>query len=200
VALIELAQRKSDLKSFFHLTRKLAGKNFRQQGVGVRLKSGKYARTEREKLERWLEHFRELFNRPPPLNPISIERSLLPSSEETVNMGPITLDEVRQAIAGMRSGKAPGVDGITAELLKSGGERLVECIRDICQRVFNGEEPPLDWRSGILAVLPKKNADQTDCTNSRGITLLSVPGKVFTRVLLGRILRILDSRLRENQS
>jgi len=37
---------------------------------------------------------------------------------------------------------------------------------------------PSDWKIGIIIPLPKKG-DLTDCINWRGITLLSVPGKVF---------------------
>jgi len=35
-----------------------------------------------------------------------------------------------------------------------------------------------DWRNGVIIPLPKKG-DMADCNNWRGITLLSVPGKVF---------------------
>ena len=44
-----------------------------------------------------------------------------------------------------------------------------------------------------------KKGDRKECGNSRGISLLSVPGKVLTRVILNRIGKIIDERLRENQ-
>jgi len=53
---------------------------------------------------------------------------------------------------------------------------------------------PSEWRNGIIIPLPKKG-DLTDCINWRVITLLSVPGKVFSSVLLGRIKNAIDSQL-----
>ena len=45
---------------------------------------------------------------------------------------------------------------------------------------------PNDWKHGHLIKLPKKG-NLKECSNWRGITLLSVPGKVFSRILLERI-------------
>ena len=45
---------------------------------------------------------------------------------------------------------------------------------------------PNDWKHGHLIKLPKKGKLK-ECSNWRGITLLSVPGKVFSRILLERI-------------
>ena len=40
---------------------------------------------------------------------------------------------------------------------------------------------------------------QLECGNARGISLLSVPGKVMTRVILNRIGKIIEEKLRDNQ-
>jgi len=47
-------------------------------------------------------------------------------------------------------------------------------------------EMPNDWKHGHQIKLPKKE-NLKECSNWRGITLLSVPGKVFSRILLERI-------------
>ena len=47
--------------------------------------------------------------------------------------------------------------------------------------------------------IPKKG-DTTECTNWRGITLLSVVSKVFTRINLTRIQQAVDRRLRREQA
>src|SRR5262249_32602748 len=44
-----------------------------------------------------------------------------------------------------------------------------------------------------------KKGDKQECNNSRRISLLSVPGKVFTRVILNRIVDRVDEALRDNQ-
>jgi hypothetical protein len=58
---------------------------------------------------------------------------------------------------------------------------------------------PNDWRSGLLVKLPKKG-DTANCDNWRGITLLSVPSKVLTRVLLNRIKQHVNLRFRKEQA
>ena len=47
--------------------------------------------------------------------------------------------------------------------------------------------------------MPKKG-DLSNCANYRGITLLSVPGKVFSRILLNRIKDAVDPKLRDQQA
>ena len=47
------------------------------------------------------------------------------------------------------------------------------------------EEVSDDWQKGIIIKLPKKDLSQ--CGNWRDICLLSIPGKVFYRVLLHRV-------------
>jgi hypothetical protein len=47
--------------------------------------------------------------------------------------------------------------------------------------------------------LPKKG-DPRMCDNWRGITLLSIPGKVFCRILLNRIEKAIDIKLRQEQA
>ena len=47
--------------------------------------------------------------------------------------------------------------------------------------------------------LPKKG-DLRDCSNYRGIMLLSVPGKVLNRVILDRVKDAVDPQLRDQQA
>ena len=75
----------------------------------------------------------------------------------------------------------------------------VDILHDLFIKVWNNEEFPADWREGHLVKLPKKG-DLSNCSNYRGITLLSIPGKVFNRVLLERIKEVTDNKLRENQA
>ena len=48
-------------------------------------------------------------------------------------------DEVREAIVQLKNDKAPGNDGITAELLKLGGETIVEEMTRIVGRIWQTE-------------------------------------------------------------
>ena len=59
---------------------------------------------------------------------------------------------------------------------------------------------PSEWRDSIIVSLCKGKGPKTKCSNYRPVTLLSVPGKVFTHVLLSRIQPLLESALRPQQS
>ena len=65
--------------------------------------------------------------------------------------------------------------------------------------MWNEEKVPEEWRDGLIVKLPKRG-DLSQCTNWRGITLISVPAKVFSRVLAHRISAGVDSTLREEQA
>ena len=46
---------------------------------------------------------------------------------------------------------------------------------------------PTDWKRGLVVPLWKWKGDRQDCYNYRGVMLLSVPGKVFARIILDRV-------------
>ena len=61
------------------------------------------------------------------------------------------------------------------------------------------EVVPNDWKIGDLIKIPKKG-DIRSCDNYRGISLLSVPGKVLNRVVLERLWVAVDPNLRKKSS
>ena len=60
---------------------------------------------------------------------------------------------------------------------------------------------PMKWREGLIVSLFKKG-DKEDPGNYRGITLLSVVGKVFCKILNDRLVQYLDktSKIHEGQA
>ena len=86
---------------------------------------------EPEILKRWTEYCSELYN-----NTISIELEILNVPPATDNDNyPILLTEVEAAIHSLQKGKAAGVDNIPAELVKAGGETIVNVLLDICNKI-----------------------------------------------------------------
>ena len=63
---------------------------------------------------------------------------------------------------------------------------LAEMLYGLFDKIWEEEEIPLEWKEGHLIKIPKKR-DRGLCSNYRGITLLSVPGKVLNRVILERL-------------
>ena len=69
---------------------------------------------------------------------------------------PITHDEVKRAINSLKNGKATRIDGIQAELIKAGGETMVATLTELCNKVWNTETVPANWKDSVIVPLPKK--------------------------------------------
>nr|KAG5698578.1 hypothetical protein BaRGS_027089 [Batillaria attramentaria] len=99
----------------------------------------------------------------------------------------------------LRNGKAAGPDEIPAEAIKADTETAVNMLHSLFSKIWEKEEVPAQWKEGIVIKLPKKG-DHRDCSNYRGIMLLSVPGKVLNRILLERMREEVDPMLRDQQA
>ena len=55
---------------------------------------------------------------------------------------PPTIEEVAAAVSEMRNGKAPGSDGIPAEIYKHGGDALLCRLHALFKIVWQDEEVP----------------------------------------------------------
>ena len=100
----------------------------------------------------------------------------------------------------LKNNRAPGICKITSEMLKGGGNNIIRWLTHIINEVWHSENLPEDWTRGIILLFWKKKGDKLVCSNHRGITLLSIPGKVFTRVLLSRSLPAIRCYRRPQQA
>nr|KAG5704722.1 hypothetical protein BaRGS_005178 [Batillaria attramentaria] len=107
--------------------------------------------------------------------------------------------EIIKAIKSLKSGKAAGPDGIPPEALKADIQTSTDMLHPLLRKIWESESVPQDWKKGHLVKLPKKG-DLSSCSNWRGIMLLSIPGKVLTRIILERLKTALDKTLREEQA
>ncbi|VDP44279.1 unnamed protein product [Schistosoma margrebowiei] len=103
------------------------------------------------------------------------------------------------AVRLIKNEKATGPDNIPAEALKSDIEATTKMLYLLFKKIWEEEQVPMDWKEGHLVKIPKKK-DLNKCENYRGITLLSIPGKVFNRVLLNRMKDAVDAQLRDQQA
>ena len=101
-------------------------------------------------------------------------------------MREITIEEVKRALNETKGGKAPGMDGVRMKMLKEGGVTVLEWLVRlfIC---FMLSIVPVDWVIACMVTLHKGKGDMYECSNFRGISLLSVVGKMYGRVLINRI-------------
>ena len=77
------------------------------------------------------------------------------------------------------------------ELLKYGSSGMVCLLEQLFSVVWHEETVPSQWGEGLIVNLFKKG-DREDPGNYRGITLLSVVGKVFCKVLNNILVHCID--------
>ena len=134
--------------------------------------------TEQIQAKRWAEHFTEVLNTEAPT--ITADPPA-PNDDLDIATGVPTLQEVTHAIKQMKTGKSPAIDNICIELLKTDVITAGNVFTDLFSDIWTANEIPRDWNKGLIVKIPKKG-DLQNCDNWRGITLLSMPGKIFCRV------------------
>ena len=98
----------------------------------------------------------------------------------------ISLEEVETTIRRVKTGKSPGIDGIYGEMLKNGGYWMKVSLCYLFNAVFDSQDIPQDWQNGLIVPL-FKDGDREVATNYRGITLLSIVGKLFASIIERRL-------------
>ena len=73
---------------------------------------------------------------------------------------------------------------ITGEMLKGGGNNVVDWIWRLCNMAFESGVMTEDWKSAMIVPLYKGKGERTKCKNYRGISLLSMVGKIYRGILV----------------
>ena len=68
---------------------------------------------------------------------------------------PIERAEVEVRVGKLKNGKATGKDEITEEMIKGGGDRVVDWIWRLCNMAFQSGIVPEDWRYAVIIPLYK---------------------------------------------
>ena len=119
--------------------------------------------------------------------------------EEGEGDSPITLEEVEKAIKLSKNGRAAGSSGIPNELVKAGGVVVAEGLREVFQQCWKEEKTPKQIKKGLICPI-YKDGDARDPNNYRGITVTSAVGKLYGRVILGRVQGWCEEWLGEEQA
>ena len=149
----------------------------------VKGRDGTVLRREEDIQVRWKEYFEGLLNEE---NPRRFQEDGLPNMAVTRK---VERAEVKNALSKMKNGKAAGPDEIPAEAWKALGDEGVDLLCDLMEKLYDQEVIPKEWRSSITVPIFKGKGDVQDCSNYRGIKLISHTMKLWERVI--------DSRLRE---
>ena len=112
-------------------------------------KQGKPLAEEQAIVNRWTEYCQELYNHPinPDIN--VLQRNSMDQDDDL----PILKDEVINAIKSLKDGKSPGNDNLPSELLKNGGDAIVNVFTELCQKSWSMKKWPAQWTSGNVKTI-----------------------------------------------
>jgi hypothetical protein len=106
--------------------------------------------------------------------------------------------KVKIATEKLKRCKSSGIDQIPAELIQAGGNTLRSEIHKLINRMWNKEELPEQWMESIIVPNYKKG-NKTDCSNYRGISLLSTSYKILSNILLSWFTPYVDEIIGDHQ-
>ena len=192
---MEAAQARNDSHELFKKVRKLAGEKEKIQPA-AKNKEGVLKTAPGDVLDCWKEHFSTHLNTEFPRDTNTLRNIPEPPTENQTS--PFTIEEVKAAIKALKNNKATGFDNIAAETLKAGGPAMAQILLKIINTAFTQGKTPVEWSKGLITPVHKKG-DKLDPANYRAITLLSVPAKVFCRMVLSRIQGTIEEHLSEEQ-
>ena len=147
--------------------------------------------------DRWAEHFSALLDKPSTADPTALEQVPQQPALNDLDLPP-AMDEISKAIKQTHSGRASNKDGIPTEICKAAGPRAMEVFLDIIQRIWD-QKMPEDFCDALIVALYKSKGSKADCGNYRGISLLSIAGKIFARIILNRLIAVSEANLPEAQ-
>lgn len=145
-----------------------------------------------EKYKRSETNFNKISEFLEDIQPLSKEKTL-------ALLGEITKEEVKIAIKQLSVNKSPGPDGLSAELYLL----LFEPILITLTAAFNEgiKEGRLSdsFYQGVMTMLHKKG-DRRNLDNYRHLTLMNTDYKILAKVIMNRLMNILDQIIEQEQT
>jgi len=105
-----------------------------------------------------------------------------------------TPDEVLEAIRGLKVSKATGPNGLPNRALKHLPNREVSLLARIFNAVLRTHYLPPTWKHARVISILKPGKDPALPSSYRPICLLETIGKLFEKILLIRILHVVNER------
>jgi len=116
----------------------------------------------KERAEIWKEYFDKSLNMEEP-------RELIKKGNKEigeVEVEELTIEDVKKPIRKLKNNKAAGTDGIHPELIKYGGDKLLNRMYDLVRQIWEEERIPEEWKETITVPIHKRG-DRDRCENYR---------------------------------
>ena len=179
-----------DMKTFFKGLDAVYGPKIKVSS-SIKTKDGQVLTEPASVLERWAEHFESVLNQSSTFDMTLLEE--IPQWDTNVELNALpNLDEVLKSIKQLSCGKAPGEDGIPPEVYKHGGKCIAERLLDLYTLMWEHGSVIQNFKDASLVHIYKRKGDRLCCDNHRGISLLSIAGKILARIILNRLIKHIE--------
>lgn len=105
----------------------------------------------------------------------------------------LTLNELKRAIAGTKQ-TSPGRDEICYEMIKHLSDPSLIVILNLYNKVWNSGKLPMEWKHGVIIPVAKPGKDHTQPINYRPIALTSNICKIMERMVMSRLVYVIERR------
>ena len=104
----------------------------------------------------------------------------------------ITTADVREAIASTKKGTSPGPSGITTDMLADLGDAALEHVAELFDQCLREGHIPDEMNCALMTLLPKTSEGLSNLSKTRPIALMEILTKVYERIIMGRIVKVLE--------
>ncbi|XP_055623323.1 uncharacterized protein LOC129766750 [Toxorhynchites rutilus septentrionalis] len=164
------------IRLLYDISRRLSGVRMNTK-MALKDRTGQLLTDRTDQLKRWAEHFEQHFRVSNAGNQENQQR-LAPVVRRINRVNSDAMSEIEVVIKNMKSSRAPGIDCISAEMLKADTALSAQMMHRLFSNIWETATYPVDWMPGVLVKVPKKG-DPIECGNWRGITLLCVTLEVL---------------------
>ena len=114
--------------------------------------------------------------------------------------GPLTVDQLEEALFSMKVSTSPGPDGFTVPFYKTFWSELKGLILHALLEMFNKGAMSDNFKESVTILIPKKDQDKRQMDSLRPISLLNVAYKILTKSLARRLDMVMREIIDEDQT
>lgn len=166
-----------------------------RRNVAIKDNNGVWCRSNEDKVEAFAQHLYTVFQPNPDGDRMDEEISnfLDAPCQMSLPISHISTIEVELEIKNTNSKKSPGYDKIDGKTLKTLPQKCIQLLTRIYNAMLRLDHYPTQWKCAEVIMIQKPNKPENITSSYRPISLLVTFSKVFERILLRRMLPVLEN-------
>ena len=189
------------------LARQLRGAQANRSILKLKSSAGDVLTDPRDINNHFRDHFEKLYTSKQDATDDEIESFLLSVGLPKINESArseldsaVTINEIKEAINSLSSGKAAGPDGFCAEFFKAYRDLVAPLLLRMVKHSIDINIFPQSFYEANICLLPKKGKDEMDPSAYRPLSLLNYDQKVVAKIISSRLARHMHSVIHPDQN